>query len=87
MLVTRKILPIRAYSDLTFTKNNLANLLSMNEREHASWDYDLCFYPLTPRSDQYVNSSKSFITLSSKRVMRIKRTRGYCLDKTLNSQD
>ena len=29
--------------------------------------------PLTPRSDQYINSSNNFNTLSSKLVMRTKR--------------
>ena len=32
---------------------------------------------LTPRSDQYINSSDNFNTLSSKQVMRIKRIINY----------
>ena len=35
------------------------------------------FNPLTPRSDQYINSSNNFNTLSSKQVMRIKRIINY----------
>ena len=35
----------------------------------------VCYFlnPLTPRSDQYINSSNNFNTLSSKQVMRIKK--------------
>ena len=45
--------------------------------------------PLTPRSDQYIDSPYAFNTLSSRQVMRTKKfsTRGYFLDITPNSQD
>ena len=33
----------------------------------------LLFYPLPPRSDQYINSPYNFNTMSSRQVMRIKK--------------
>ena len=45
--------------------------------------------PLTPMSDQHINSPFDFHTLSSKQVMRIKKlsTREKCLEITPNSQE
>ena len=46
------------------------------------------FNPLTPRSDQHIDSPSNFDTLSSRQVMRIEKiiNLGYCLDITPNSQ-
>ena len=43
--------------------------------------------PLTPKSDQYINSPYNFNTLSSRQVMRKLSSRGYYFDIRTNSQD
>ena len=57
------------------------------ECKKLSLNFSFSFNPLTPGSDQYINSPYNFNTLSSRQVMRKLSTRGYFLDITPNSQE